>query len=768
MRLKWHGSAAIGCWFLSLVATAACWTAAGQGTDEADRGHPDLVSADPGIGAKTREVLPYQAEGYRYRVIGLGSTPPAGFEQPGFDDSSWPTGAAAFGSGRGCPLAATVRTDWRLGSELLVRRPFYLAAGAQQVRVMVSIDNDLVAAWLNGTRISGLIRHEDCPVLDEFRIDVAQELLRPGRNLLAVHARDRGGESFFDTRVLAEASLSVLSWTGQTGYLRDGVDPNRGLANDTLFAFKVKLTDEQGNEPGFVRLVLRKDGATWRTIDMAPRPGSTRAGRVYFLRTELPPGNYAYRFAARNRDGWARGEPCRYRGGPDMPAPPFLAWVHRPSYGPGDGVEPNSDYENQTFRFKVVCRSSDGDLPRYVSLHLWRDGSPHGTFTMEPPSPPVDTVTGLIYTLDLQLPAGAYEYQFEAADRHGKAAGPASVRTSGLTVLSARPTLSWAGVAGFYADGVSPNRGQPSGTYRFKVKLTDKDGNEPACVRLLLRRDGAHWPSIEMRPGPGGTASGRVYSCSTELPAGNWTYCFAARDEDGYATGKPTRRRVGPWMPAYPYLLWSRETGYDGEDGVDPNSGTADSTRFRFRVVYRSHDGDLPSSVRLVLWRNGSPLKRHTVATQGTTHDPIHAGITYTRAQRLPAGEYEYQFEAADWRGDRAVGPAAVRMAGPVVTSNAAATLTSLAALPTAAGTQIIFTLSSPAQVQARVLNIAGRPVRTLCWAKECAAGTNMLPWNAQSDSGLPVPNGSYLVEVLVRAPDGTQARALTQVRRDR
>ena len=90
--------------------------------------------------------------------------------------------------------------------------------------------------------------------------------------------------------------------------------------------------------------------------------------------------------------------------------------------------------------------------------------------------------------------------------------------------------------------------------------------------------------------------------------------------------------------------------------------------------------------------------------------------------------------------------------------------VTGLAAAPTTAGAQITFALSSAAQVQARILNIAGRPVKTLCRAKDCEAGTNTLLWNAQSDNGLQAPNGMYLVEVMAKAGDGGQVRALGQV----
>ena len=65
-------------------------------------------------------------------------------------------------------------------------------------------------------------------------------------------------------------------------------------------------------------------------------------------------------------------------------------------------------------------------------------------------------------------------------------------------------------------------------------------------------------------------------------------------------------------------------------------------------------------------------------------------------------------------------------------------------------------------------LNIAVRSIRTLCRARDCEAGTNTLLWNAQSDQGLPVPNGTYLVEVTAKAGDGSRTRGLAQVRLNR
>jgi hypothetical protein len=92
-------------------------------------------------------------------------------------------------------------------------------------------------------------------------------------------------------------------------------------------------------------------------------------------------------------------------------------------------------------------------------------------------------------------------------------------------------------------------------------------------------------------------------------------------------------------------------------------------------------------------------------------------------------------------------------------------TLTCAAAVPTAGGAEIAFTLSAPATVTAFVRNLAGRPVRRLVSERVSGPGLNSLIWDARSDSGLPAPNGAYLVEVTARAEDGSLARALAQTR---
>jgi Tol biopolymer transport system component len=91
--------------------------------------------------------------------------------------------------------------------------------------------------------------------------------------------------------------------------------------------------------------------------------------------------------------------------------------------------------------------------------------------------------------------------------------------------------------------------------------------------------------------------------------------------------------------------------------------------------------------------------------------------------------------------------------------------LANVTAIAARNGVEIALSLSGPAAVDARILNPAGRPVRVLCRARPCEEGVTRLLWDGRSSSGLALPDGSYLVEVSARTPDGTQARAVTVLR---
>jgi hypothetical protein len=147
-------------------------------------------------------VVPYGASGYSYQVVPLNDG--IGFERLDFDDSGFDVGDAGFGVSEGpCPLNNPdyVRTEWPVGTDLLVRKTFELPAGSTDVVVYVAVDND-VQVFINGYDISGgLQTHEECPSLDSFAFAVPDSILHVGTNLLAVRARDRGVLSYLDLEV---------------------------------------------------------------------------------------------------------------------------------------------------------------------------------------------------------------------------------------------------------------------------------------------------------------------------------------------------------------------------------------------------------------------------------------------------------------------------------------------------------------------------------------------------------------------------------------
>jgi hypothetical protein len=148
--------------------------------------------------AAEQVLIPYGATGYRYQVVSHGQG--AGFEAPGFDDSGWYVGDAAFGGGPfQCTLDAPRRTEWPPNTDILLRKTFDMPLGSN-VSVGVAIDND-VEVFVNGHSLGPLFKHENCATYDSKIFPVDPSFLVTGTNVLAVRGIDRGGVSLLDVRL---------------------------------------------------------------------------------------------------------------------------------------------------------------------------------------------------------------------------------------------------------------------------------------------------------------------------------------------------------------------------------------------------------------------------------------------------------------------------------------------------------------------------------------------------------------------------------------
>ena len=96
--------------------------------------------------------------------------------------------------------------------------------------------------------------------------------------------------------------------------------------------------------------------------------------------------------------------------------------------------------------------------------------------------------------------------------------------------------------------------------------------------------------------------------------------------------------------------------------------------------------------------------------------------------------------------------------------TGSAALTASVLATPTLVGAEVCVTLSADAAVTAEVLNIAGHPVRVIVQDRAMHPGSTTVAWNGRSQNGLAVPAGAYLVRIIARTENGTEASRIAPV----
>ena len=258
-------------------------------------------------------------------------------------------------------------------------------------------------------------------------------------------ASDAAGAPASENQVTVTNSAPALSWTGESNYLTDGVDPNTG-GNGWSFNFRVKYTDTDNEAPDAdgVRVLIN---GTYYTLD-PEAGGSYSTGKIYSKGITLStPGDLNYRFVAKDPAGVsATGDPASDHVVTVLVSsnnPPLLSWTTASCLT--EGVRPRIGAINGDFEFRATYSDADNECPTYVRVTV--NGTPYDLTDNDAAS----CQTGRTYYRTIPLAAaGDLNYSFSASDGADAATGtPTSSHTVSVlnTTFKVRPT----GGAGWYS-----------------------------------------------------------------------------------------------------------------------------------------------------------------------------------------------------------------------------------------------------------------------------------------------------------------------------
>ncbi len=265
---------------------------------------------------------------------------------------------------------------------------------------------------------------------------------------------------------------------------------------------------------------------------------------------------------------------------------------------------------------------------------------------------------------------------------------------------------------------------------------TDPDGDLISYrFRWYLSNDGgATWiadRASRILP-PGYVAKAQMWKVGARASDGeavsDWTYS----EPVVIANSKPSAPSQVTLKPAAPILGQNLEAIVEGGDDPD-----GDPITYQY-AWFRSTDGGKT-------WRAGPT-------------DQIVQG-SMTRAGEL----WRVQVRASD--GEE-VGPWTRSNSEQILSNSGEMLAVTATALP-ARGGQVAVTvnLTAAAEVEAAVLNLAGRVVGVVP-GQQFVAGVNTVWWNGRSTSGTLVPSGAYLVRVTARSKDGNCTACLVPLRK--
>lgn len=230
-----------------------------------------------------------QPHAWRWLAVAAGD-PPAGFEQPGFDDAAWPLGQGEFGDQDAKRAKeAGQRSEWRTPTLCLRTR---LEGGGKKPRALLfRVDHDDgIRVWLNGKQVvadDGYGRNRWYVVAGK-----ALDAWQSNGNTLAVRCSQIGGAQYLDVAVAAVANMpaSAKSAEDLLRVLREEAHQGNVLRDQFCGPLRppaVLLHGELDGGAQFLRLPPTdlRDLGFWAAMDLRPGlaggPVDAEIGRVW-------------------------------------------------------------------------------------------------------------------------------------------------------------------------------------------------------------------------------------------------------------------------------------------------------------------------------------------------------------------------------------------------------------------------------------------------------------------------------------------------------
>lgn len=173
----------------------------------------------------------------------------------------------------------------------------------------------------------------------------------------------------------------VLSWTGEKGYIGDGLHPESGVVGENFY-FRIMFTDEAaGIAPDHVTLYLEgrhpvsQEMVYDETISLEPLNGNDQfdKGVIYYPPnlSPLPAGTYQYYYEA------------GYGGGAGIVRMPSAmdVWMEGPVVNTppriSGGINKEEGVESTVFRYSAAYTDEDGNPPDPKHCFVFIDGTAH-------------------------------------------------------------------------------------------------------------------------------------------------------------------------------------------------------------------------------------------------------------------------------------------------------------------------------------------------------------------------------------------------------